>query len=149
MKVILTQDVKNLGQKGSIIEVKDGYARNYLLPKGLAEEATESNLNIIKGQKEAEKIKKEKELEKARSMAKIVNNTVVEIKAKAGENGKLFGSITSMDIAENLRKNFNLDIDKKKINLTEPIKSLGAYEAEVKLYPGVSAVLKIKILPAD
>ena len=135
MKVILTQDVKNLGQKGSIIEVKDGYARNYLLPKGLAEEATESNLNIIKGQKEAEKIKKEKELEKARSMAKIVNNTVVEIKAKAGENGKLFGSITSMDIAENLRKNFNLDIDKKKINLTEPIKSLGAYETEVKLTP--------------
>jgi len=149
MKVILTQDVKKLGQKGRIIEVKDGYARNYLLPKGLAEEATESNLNIIKGQKEAEKIKKEKELEKARSMAKIVNNTVVEIKAKAGENGKLFGSITSMDIAENLRKNFNLDIDKKKINLTEPIKSLGAYETEVKLYPGVSAVLKIKILPAD
>ncbi|NSW90048.1 MAG: 50S ribosomal protein L9 [Firmicutes bacterium] len=145
MKVILKQDVKSLGEKDSIIEVKDGYARNYLLPKGLAVEATEGNLSIIRNRKEAEKLKKDKELENAKALAGKLNNTVITIKTKAGESGKLFGSITSMDIAESLQKSMKINIDKKKIHLPEAIKSLGTYEVEVKFYAGVSALLKVNI----
>lgn len=146
MKVILKQDVKNLGEKNSIIEVKDGYARNYLLPRGLAVEANETNLNIVKHKKEAEKVKKNKELDNAKDLAAKLNNTVITIKTKAGESGKLFGSITSMDIAENIKKNMGIDIDKKKINMPEAIKNLGEFKVEVRLYAGVNALVKINVI---
>jgi large subunit ribosomal protein L9 len=146
MKVILKQDLKNLGEKNSVVEVKDGYARNYLLPKGLAIEANEVNLNIVKNKKEAEKVKKDKELDNAKDLAAKLNETVVTIKTKAGENGKLFGSITSMDIADNIKQNVGIDIDKKKINMPEAIKNLGEYEVEVRLYTGVNALVKVNIV---
>ena len=146
MKVILKQDLKNLGEKNSVVEVKYGYARNYLLPKGLAIEANEVNLNIVKNKKEAEKVKKDKELDNAKDLAAKLNETVVTIKTKAGENGKLFGSITSMDIADNIKQNVGIDIDKKKINMPEAIKNLGEYEVEVRLYTGVNALVKVNIV---
>ncbi|HHW47213.1 MAG TPA: 50S ribosomal protein L9 [Clostridiaceae bacterium] len=145
MKVILKQDVKGLGKKEDIVDVSDGYARNFLLPKGFAVEATQTNLNIMKTKKEAEKTKKEREYKAAKALAEKLKNTAVIIKAKAGENGKLFGSITSKDISEKLKSDFNIDIDKKKINLEEPIRSLGVSEVEVKVYPEISTTLTVKI----
>ena len=145
MKVILKQDVKGLGKKEEIVNVSDGYARKFLLPKGLAVEATEANLNIMKTKKEAEKTKKEKELLAAKALAEKLKDITVVIRTKAGENGKLFGSITSKDISEKLKSDFNIDIDKKKINLQEPIKSLGVSEVEVKVYPEISTKMTVKI----
>lgn len=145
MKVILKQDVKGLGKKDDLVNVNDGYARNFLLPRNLALEATKSNINVMNTKKEAEKTKKERELAQAKVLAKKLGELTIIIKTKAGENGKLFGSITSMDIADKLKSDFNLEIDKKKINLQEPLKTLGSSEVEVKVYPEVSARLTVKI----
>ncbi|HHV29551.1 50S ribosomal protein L9 [Acetivibrio mesophilus] len=145
MKVILKQDVKGLGKKESLVDVSDGYARNFLLPKGLAVEANATNMNIMQSKKEAEKNKKDRELAQAKELADKIKKIVVTLKAKAGENGKLFGSMTSKDVSDYLKKQHNLDIDKKKINLPDSMKALGTYEADVKLYPGVSAKLTVKI----
>ncbi len=145
MKVILTADVKGLGKKQSLVEVSDGYARNYLMPKGLALEASSNNINVMNSKVESEKNKKEKELANAKAIAEKIKEITVVFKAKAGENGKLFGSITNKDIADKLKKDFNLDIDKKLIHLEDSLKSVGTTDAEVKLYPKVSAKLKIKI----
>ena len=138
MKVILKQDVKGSGKKGEIINVSDGYARNFLFPKGLAEVASNLAVNSLMGQKNAEDFKKNTEKEAAKALAKQLKELTVELKIKAGENGKLFGSITSKEIAEEMHnKGFN--IDKKKIVLESPIKSLGQYKLEAKLYPEISA----------
>lgn len=145
MKVILKQDVKGMGKKESMVEVSDGYARNYLIPRGLAVEATATNLNVMNTKKEAERTKKERELAGAKALAEKIKNTTVVIKTKAGENGKLFGSITSMDIAGKLKSDFGIDIDKKKIQLQDALKSLGTTEVEVRLYPEVSAKLTVRI----
>jgi large subunit ribosomal protein L9 len=145
MKVILKQDVKGLGKKEEMVNVSDGYARNFLLPKGLAVEASSSNINVMNTKKEAEKSKKDRELALAKELAEKINNVVVVLKAKAGDNGKLFGSVTTKDVADSLKKDHKIDIDKKKINIADAMKSLGTYEAEVKLYPGVSGKLKVKI----
>ncbi|NLP13143.1 MAG: 50S ribosomal protein L9 [Clostridium sp.] len=145
MKVILKEDVKGLGSKESLVNVSDGYARNYLIPRGLAVEATSVNMNIMKTKKEAEKTKKDRELAQAKELAGKLQKIEVVIKVKAGENGKLFGSITGKDIADYLKKNHKFDIDKKKIALSDSIKALGTYEAEVKLYAGVSTKLTVKI----
>jgi large subunit ribosomal protein L9 len=145
MKVILKQDVKSLGKKESMVEVSDGYARNYLFPRGLAVEASSININVMNTKKEAEKTKKDRELAQARQLAAKIKEATVVIKTKSGENGKLFGSITSKDIADKLKNDFGLDVDKKKINLPEALKSLGTTEVEVKLYPEVSAKLTVKI----
>lgn len=145
MKVILKQDVKGLGKKEDLVNVSDGYARNFLFPRGLAAEASASNINIMNTKKEAEKSKKDRELAHARELAAKLRETVVVIRTKSGENGKLFGSITSKDISDKLKNDFNLDIDKKKIVLPEPIKSIGTSEIEVKLYPEVSGKLTVKI----
>ena len=145
MKVILKEDVKGLGSKESLVNVSDGYARNYLIPRGLAVEATSVNMNVMKTKKEAEKSKKDRELAQAKELAEKLKNGEVVIKAKAGENGKLFGSITGKDISDYLKKNHKFDIDKKKIALSDSIKALGTYEAEVKLYSGVSTKLTVKI----
>lgn len=146
MKVILKQDVKGLGKKESMVEVSDGYARNFLFPRNLAVEATSVNINVMNTKKEAEKTKKDRELASARALADKLKGITVIIKAKAGENGKLFGSITSMDIAEKLKKDHGLDIDKKKLVLPEAVKTLGTLEVEVKLYPEVSAKMTVQIV---
>lgn len=145
MKVILKQDVKGLGKKESMVEVSDGYARNYLLPRGIAVEANPVNINIMNAKKEAERTKKERELSQAKALAEKIKSITVVIKGKAGENGKLFGSITNKDISERLKKDFNLDIDKKKIYLADAIKSIGTTQVEVKLYPEVSAKLTVRV----
>jgi len=145
MKVILKEDVKGTGKKGEMVNVKDGYARNFLFPKGLAVEATTENVNIMKARKEAENAKKEREMAKARELAEKLKGITVVIKAKAGENGKLFGSITSKDISDKLKSDYKIDIDKKKFNMPEPIRALGTCEVEVKLYPEISAKLNIKV----
>jgi large subunit ribosomal protein L9 len=145
MKVILKQDVKGLGKKESMVNASDGYARNYLIPKGMAVEANSANINVMNTKAEAEKSKKERELAKAKDVANKLKEVTVVIKTKAGENGKLFGSISSKDIAESLRRDFSMDIDRKKILLGDTLKSLGATEVEVKLYPGVSARLTVKL----
>ena len=145
MKVILKQDVKGLGKKDEMHEVSDGYARNFLLPKGLAVEANAANINEMNTKKEAEKARKQKELAKAKELAKEIGSITVVIKAKAGENGKLFGSITSKEIADKLKSDHNIEVDKRKIQLPDALKSLGTFELDVKLYPEVSAKLKVKI----
>lgn len=145
MKVILKADVKGLGKKDSLVEVSDGYARNFLMPKGLAMEATSSNINVMKNKNESDRMKKEKELAKAKETAEKIKNITLIFKAKASEGGKLFGSITNKDVADKLKVDFKLDVDKKQIILEDVIKSLGTTEANIKLYPEVSAKLKIKI----
>lgn len=145
MKVILTQDVKSLGKKDQVVDVNDGYARNFLIPKGLAVEATAAALNEIRIRQGAEKHKKEQELAEAQELKKKLAGITVTIRSRAGANGKLFGSITSMDIAEQIKKDFNISIDKKMINLPEAIKTLGTTEVEVRLYPGVVGKVKVKV----
>lgn len=145
MKVILKQDVKGLGKKESMVEVSDGYARNYLIPRGIAVEASSNNINVMNTKKEAEKTRKERELAQAKALAEKLGSTTVVIKGKAGDNGKLFGSITNKDISDKLKADFKLDIDKKKIILPDSLKSLGSTEVEVKLYPEVSAKITVKI----
>lgn len=146
MKVILKQDVKGLGKKEDMVNVKDGYARNFLFPRGLAAEANASNINDMNSKKASEKLKRERELAAARELGAKLKETTVTIKSKAGENGKLFGSITNKDIADKLKSDFNIDIDKKKLVLPESIKALGETQVEVKLYPEVSSTLTVKII---
>ena len=143
MKVILTQDVKDLGKKDSMVEVSDGHARNYLFPRKLAIQASAGNVNTMKQKNEAEKTKKNRAVEAAQELAKKLGELQVGIKAKVGENGKLFGSITSKEIAEKLLTDHKLDIDKKKIHLEEPIKSVGTFEVEIKIFPEISGKLKV------
>ncbi len=145
MKVILKQDVKNLGKKDQVIDVNDGYARNFLIPKGLVTEATNAAINEAKAKQNAERHRKDMELTDARALAAKIANVTVTVKSKAGANGKLFGSITGKDIADRLKDQHKLTIDKKMLNLSEPIRALGETEVEVKLYAGVTAKLKVKV----
>ncbi|SKA90771.1 LSU ribosomal protein L9P [Clostridium sp. USBA 49] len=144
MKVILLSDVKGVGKKGDVINAADGYARNYLFPRKLAQEATAANMNILNQKKESERRKKLAETEAAQKLADTLKGKEVKITAKSGENGRLFGSITSKDIAEALNSQYKLDIDKKKI-VVETIRSLGVYEAEIKLYPEISTKIKVVV----
>lgn len=144
MKVILLKDVKGKGKKGDVINSSDGYARNFLLPKGLAKEATDSNMHILNKKKEAERKKKLEETEEAQKLAEELKNKEIKITAKAGENGRLFGAITTKDIAKELKKQYKIDVDKKKI-VSDTIKQLGSYEVEVKLYPEISTKIKVVI----
>ncbi len=145
MKVILQQDVKGLGKAGDIANASDGYARNYLIPKGLVVEASSGNLNTIKQQKQAEERRKADELRAAEKLKERLEKVTVTLKAKAGEGGKLFGSITNKEIADMLKKQHKIDLDKRKISLGEPIKDLGDTSVEVKVYPNVAGTLKIKV----
>jgi large subunit ribosomal protein L9 len=149
LKVILKEDVKGLGKKDEMVNAKDGYARNFLFPKGLAVEANPKNLNEMNVKNKSKETKQEMAVGGAKKMAEKISNVLLTIKAKAGEKEKLFGSITSSDIAEVLLKEHKLKIDKKKIVLSEPIKSLGDKEVDIKLYTGVTAKLKIKIEQED
>jgi large subunit ribosomal protein L9 len=144
MKIILLADVKSVGKKGEVINASDGYARNYLFPRKLAQEATEGNMHIINQRKENERKKKLEELEEAQSKAEELKGKEITLKVKSGENGKLFGSITNKDIAEALKAQHDVELDKKKI-MIESIKKLGVYEVEIKLYPEVLIKMKVVI----
>ena len=146
MKVILLQDIKQVGKKGDVIEASDGYARNFLFPRKLAQEASDSNMHILNTKKENERKQKLAELEAAQKLAGELKGKEITIKAKAGENGKLFGAITSKDVAELIKKQYKLEIDKKKI-VMDTIKLAGGYEIDVKLYPEVSTKMKVIIVP--
>ena len=145
MKIILLQDDKNLGKKGDIIEANDGYARNYILPKKIGVEANNKNLNDLKLQKANDaKIAKE-QLEKAQELAALLGTKDVLVKMKAGEGGRTFGSVSSKEIATELKEQTGILIDKKKIQLPEAIKSFGVYNVSVKLHPKVTGTLKVKV----
>lgn len=144
MQVILNQDVKGQGKKGQMINVSDGYARNFLLPRGLAKEATKSNINDMKGKAESLEYKIKVETEEAKAIAEKMKDIEVVITAKAGENGKLFGSITSKDVSEALISQHHIKIDKKKFVMND-IKTLGVTEVTVKLYTGINGTLKVNV----
>ena len=145
MKVILVQDVKSLGKKGDVVDVNDGYARNFVLPKKLGVEANGKNMNDLKLQKaNTEKIAKE-QLEAAQAFAKEMESDEVIVSIKAGEGGRTFGSVSTKEIAEAYKKQCGKEIDKKKIQLPEAIKNFGVYEVAVKLHPKVTGTLKVKV----
>ncbi|WDC85374.1 50S ribosomal protein L9 [Caloramator sp. mosi_1] len=146
MKVILKADIKGVGKKDEVINVSDGYARNFLFPKKLAVEATEGNLRVLEEQKAKEAEKKREEIKAAQELVKKLATLTVEVAVKVGDNGKIFGSVTSKDIADALKKQHNIDIDKKKIDLPEAIKIAGVYTVDVKVYPEVTGKLKVSIL---
>lgn len=146
MKVILLQDVKKLGKKGDVIEASDGYARNYLFPRKLAQEGTANELHVLNAKKENERRKKLAELEAAQKLASELKGKEVTINAKAGDGGRLFGAITNKDIAEAINAKYNLSVDKKKV-VVDNIKVAGGYDVEVKLYPEVSTKMKVIIVP--
>ena len=143
MEVIFIKDLKGQGKAGDKKNISDGYAKNFLIPKGYAVEATASNLNNLKGKKESEAYKKQQELENALMLKEKLEKITVILKAKAGDNGKIFGSITSKDISEALSKTFGMNVDKKKIVLPDGIKEIGTFTIDVKLYPSVSGKVKI------
>ena len=146
MKVILLQDVKKLGKKGDVVSTSDGYARNFLFPRNLAQEATDSNLHVLNAKKDVERRKKTAEIEAAQKLADDLRDKVVKIDAKAGDSGKLFGAITSKDIADKINDQFNVKVDKKKI-VMDTIKIAGTYNIEAKLYPEVSTKMKVMVSP--
>ncbi len=145
MKVILIQDVKKLGKSGEIIDVNDGYARNYIIPQKLGIEANTKNLNDLKLKKKNEEKIARQQLEEAKELAEKIGQNTVTVKMKAGEGGKAFGSVSSKEIAEAAKAQCNIEIDKKKIQLAEAIKSFGMYEVDIKLHPQVTATLKVKV----
>lgn len=145
MKIILIQDVKKLGKKGEIIEVNDGYARNYILPRKLGIEANNKNLNDLKLQKMKEEKDAQRILDEAKELAEKIGSQVVTVKMKAGEGGKVFGSVSAKEIAEAMKKQNALEIDKKKIQLQEPIRSFGFHEVGIKLHPQVTGTLRVKV----
>lgn len=149
MKVILNKDIKGQGKKGQLVEVSDGYGRNYLLPRGLAQEATKTNINIMEGKNASAEFHKQKEFEEAQELAKRINELKVTISAKAGANGKLFGSITSMDVSDALKFQHHIKIDKKKFDLKDGIKTLGTREVDIKIHVGVTAKLKVEVVAGE
>ena len=148
MKVILLQDVKRVGKKGEVIEASDGYARNFLFPRKLAQEASDANMHIWNNKKENERKQKLAELEAAQKLAGELKGKEVKITAKTGDSGKLFGAITSKDVAELIKEQYKIEIDKKKI-VMDTIKLAGGYEIDVKLYPEVSTKMKVIIVPQE
>ncbi len=145
MKVILQADIKGQGKKGDVKEVSDGYARNFLLPRGLATEATKGNLNSVQGQKEAQAFHHSQEKAQANELKEKLSELTVSLLAKAGANGKLFGSITAKDVAEALKYQHHIVVDKKKIHLPDGIKQTGVTEVEVRVYPEITAMLKVEV----
>ncbi len=145
MKVILQQEVKKVGKKGDIIEVSEGYARNYLLPQKLAIPATDGNVNVAKQQKAAEERKQQRILDEAKVLAAQLAKVSVTVSVKTGEGGKLFGSVTSKDIADAMQAQHNIEIDKRKIEMKEAIKSLGTFPVTIKIHPEVSTQIEVHI----
>ncbi|ADI03082.1 50S ribosomal protein L9 [Syntrophothermus lipocalidus] len=148
MKVVLLREVKSLGKEGDVKEVSDGYARNYLIPRGLAVEATSVKLKELKEKSERKDRKLEREEEKAKTIKGRIDGQVLSLKVKAGEGGRLFGTVTAKDISDTLQKEFGVTVDKKRIEISEPIKHLGEYRVKIKLFPSISADI-IVVLQAD
>ena len=147
MKVVLLKDVKGTGKKGDVKEVSDGFASNYLFKNNLAKRADNSALNENEGQKSAQKFHKQEEIKAAKALASEIEGKVVTLKIKCGTNGKMFGSVTSKEIADAL-KTININLDKKKIELKEPIKTIGLYKVTAKVYPEISATFSVDVLPS-
>ena len=144
MKVVLEQDVKGLGKKGELVNASDGYARNFLFPKNLAVEANAQNMSELKNREQAEKYRIATETAAAKANAEKMSGKTIKITAKAGANGKLFGSVTSKELAEKIADEFGIKVDKKKI-VVDDIKQFGTFEFEVKLYTGISAKLFVMV----
>ena len=146
MKVILKADIKGVGKKDEVINASDGYARNFLFPKGLAVEANNENMSKLKAKQDSAKFQKQREKEEALRIAEKLSKISLKIKVKAGENGKIFGGVSAKDIADAFEKQHNIKIDKKKVDLKETIKTLGVRTVEIKLFEGVVGNLKIHIV---
>ena len=146
MKVIFVKDLKGQGKVGEVKNISDGYAKNFVIPKGYAIEATAANLNDFKGKKESEQYRKEQEIKEAEIMKSKLGEISLTMSVKAGANGKLFGSITSKEISDKLKSDFNLSIDKKKIVLPDGIKTTGKYNVDIKLYPEISGKLSVEVI---
>jgi len=146
MKVILAADVKGLGKKGDLVNASDGYARNFLFPRKLAVEATDGNMKKVEFEKKALKDKELAMLAEAKLLATNIEKLVIEIKTKAGEGGRLFGSVTSKEVAEKVEEISGIKIDKRKIDMPEPIKALGVKNVDLKLHPKVTAKLKVHVV---
>ncbi len=146
MKVILQQDVKGMGKKGELVNVSDGYARNYLFPRKIAIEANAQAMTEYNNRENAKRHHEEMERENAGRTASSINGQTVKIKAKAGSAGRLFGSVTSKEIADAVNSAFHVAVDKKKISVDADIKAFGTYTAEVKLYPGISAKVYVAVI---
>lgn len=146
MKVILLENVKGVGKKDEIINANDGYARNFLFPKNLAIEANSTNLSKLKSKQDSASFKKSEEKKNAEEMKEKLSKIVLKINVKAGENGKIFGGVTAKEISEQLKKQYNYNIDKKKIDIKETIKTIGMFTIDLKLFEGVVGKLKINII---
>ena len=146
MKVIIKADIKGVGKKDEVINASDGYARNFLFPKGLAVEANNENMSKLKAKQDSAKFQKQREKEEALRIAEKLSKISLKIKVKAGENGKIFGGVSSKEIAQELEKEYKVIVDKKKIDLKETIKTLGVRTVEIKLFEGVVGNLKIHIV---
>jgi len=145
MEVILLQDVKSLGKKGEIVKVNDGYARNFILPKKLGVEKTDKALHELKLQKAAEEKRQQEILEEAQALAKNIEAGSITLKIKAGEGGRTFGSVSTKEIAVAMKDQLNLEIDKKKMQLADPIKNFGTYHVPIRLHPKVTAEITVKV----
>lgn len=148
MKVILLQDVKSLGKEGDIVNVSDGYARNFVIPKKLGVEANEKNKNDLKLKKQREAREAAEKLAEAQELAKKLEKITVVVTMRAGEGGRVFGSVSAKEIAQEAKKQFSLDLDKKKIQLAEPVKSFGSFEVPIRLHPQVMGKFMLKVTEA-
>ena len=145
MKIILLEDVKSVGKKGDLVELKEGYAKNFIIPKKLGVEATDANRNTLKLQKQNEERLAKEQLEAAKALAAELEQMTVNVEIKGGEGGRTFGSVSSKEIAKAVADQYGKEIDKKKIQLNEAIKTAGTHEVSVKLHPKVSACLKVHV----
>ncbi len=147
MKVILLQDIKGVGKKDEVINASDGYARNFLFPKKMAVEANTENMSKLKAKQDSKDFKRVQEKEEAQKIAKKMEGILLKVKVKAGDNGKIFGGVTAKEISESLKEEYNLDVDKKKIELKETIKNIGMITITIKLFDGVIGKLKVDVIP--
>ena len=146
MKVILKADIKGVGKKDQVINASDGYARNFLFPKNLAVEANAENMSKLKAKQDSNAFKKSQEKEEAQKIADKLSKILLKIKVKAGANGKIFGGVSSKEIAESLEKQYQIKVDKKKIDLKDTIKTLGTFSVDIKLFEGVIGKVKIDVI---
>lgn len=148
MKVVLKQDVKSLGKKGELVEASDGYARNFLLPRKLAVEANNQAMNELKNAENSKQFKIDTQIKQANAAKEKLEGKVFEMKAKGGANGRLFGSVTSKEVAQEIKTQYSIAVDKRKVTLDQDIKTFGTYNATVKLYNGIVANIKVQVSEA-
>lgn len=148
MKVVLKQDVRNLGKKGELVETSDGYARNFLFPRNLAAEADNKAMNELKNAESSKQFKIDTQIKQATASKNKLEGQVFKMTAKAGSNGRLFGSVTSKEIAQEIKKQYAISVDKRKVTLDTDIKVFGTYNATVKLYNGIVANIKVQVTEA-